>query len=171
MPSIANVAIAIAFPRSSATSKSWRWSSATVARSITFFAVWPRLRAEGDAPAEPPDAASLEALGDDELYLPFADAAAFQRMRNAAGRLVRRYVEEHASDLKRVWAVERPFELHVEDGTVSGRADVILDREGGEFGKLAIVDYKITEDTARDERYHQQLAVYASSRPGRGPRG
>ena len=123
---------------------------------------------DGDEPFEPPDAATLEALVDEELYLPFADAAAFQRMRNAAGRLVHRYVDEHASDLKRVWAVERPFELHVEDGTVSGRADVILDSEGGKIGKLAIVDYKVAEDTARDERYRQQLAVYASAGRGEG---
>lgn len=123
---------------------------------------------DADGRFEPPDGLTLEGLVNDELYLPFADAAAFQRMRNAAGRLVRRYVAEHASDLKRVWAVERPFELHVQDGTVSGRADVILDSEGGQIGKLAIVDYKVAEDTGRDERYRQQLAVYASAGRGEG---
>jgi hypothetical protein len=30
-----------------------------------------------------------------------------------------------------VWDIERPFEHHLEGITVSGRADVILDQEGG----------------------------------------
>jgi CRISPR/Cas system-associated exonuclease Cas4 (RecB family) len=36
--------------------------------------------------------------------------------------------------------VERPFELHTDDGPISSRADVILDKEGGASGSLAVVD-------------------------------
>jgi len=95
-----------------------------------------------------------------EFYLPFADQPTFQRMYGAAGRLVEQYVEKHQEDLLRVWAIERPFELHTPDGTLSGRADVILDREGGENGNLAIVDYKVAKDEERELRYQQQLQVY-----------
>jgi DNA helicase-2/ATP-dependent DNA helicase PcrA len=114
-----------------------------------------------------PDSAALQALIDAELYLPFADAPAFSRMRQAASRLVGRYVESYQDDLRRVWAVERPFELHVPDGTVAGRADVILDEEGG-IGSLAIVDYKVAMDEKRDERYRRQLAVYTAAGRGEG---
>ena len=36
---------------------------------------------------------------------------------------------------------ERPFELYLDGATVSGRADVILDKEGGGPTALAILDY------------------------------
>ncbi len=115
-----------------------------------------------------PQPEDVQALIDAELYLPFADAPAFERMHRAVTRLVRRYVESYADDLRRVWAVERPFELHVPDGTVAGRADVILDYEAGAIGSLAIVDYKAAQDAMRDERYCQQLAVYAAAGRGEG---
>jgi DNA helicase-2/ATP-dependent DNA helicase PcrA len=117
-----------------------------------------------------PNAAALAALVDAEFYLPFADAPAFQRMYQAASRLVRRYVDDYQADLRRVWATERPFELHLPDGTIAGRADVILDEEGGQAGALAIVDYKVAEDPERDERYRLQLAVYTAAGRGEGLR-
>lgn len=117
-----------------------------------------------------PDAPTLAALVDAEFYLPFADAPAFQRMYQAASRLVNSYVSNWASDLRRVWATERPFELHLSDGTVKGRADIILDEEGGRPTSLAIVDYKVANDPVRDERYRLQLAVYATAGRGEGLR-
>lgn len=102
-------------------------------------------------------------LLEDELYLPYANPAGFHRMSDAAGRIVRRYVDEYTDDLNRIWAVERPFELQLPDGTVAGRADVILDQEDGRVGSLAIVDYKVATDSGRDSRYRRQLTVYASA--------
>ncbi len=121
-------------------------------------------RADGDIP----DPGRLRDLVDAEFYLPLADAPAFDRMHAAGSRLVNRYVTDYKGDLKRVWAVERPFELHLDDGTVVGRADVILDDEGGKRGTLAIVDYKVSHDEARDERYRLQLAVYTAAGRGEG---
>jgi hypothetical protein len=46
---------------------------------------------------------------------------------------------------------------------ITGRADVILDKEGGEVQPLAIVDYTTsTDDEAKDD-YELQLAVYADA--------
>ena len=115
-----------------------------------------------------PDTATLEALINEEFYLPFANKPAFERMYQAARRLVSRYVGEYSSDLGRVWATERPFELHLEDGVVMGRADIILDRENGNDGSLAIVDYKLANDPVRDDRYRLQLAVYTAAARGEG---
>ena len=39
--------------------------------------------------------------------------------------------DEARGDLHRVWETERPFELHLDGVTISGRADVILDHEDG----------------------------------------
>ena len=69
---------------------------------------------------------------------------------------------KHEDDLHRVWETERPFELHLDGVTVSGRADVILDQEGGVPTALAIVDYK-TSTTGEIADHALQLQVYADA--------
>jgi DNA helicase-2/ATP-dependent DNA helicase PcrA len=59
-----------------------------------------------------------------------------------------------------MWETERPFELHLEKGIVSGRADVILDMENGKINRLALMDYK-TAKTQDDDVFAFQLAVSA----------
>ena len=121
-------------------------------------------RATGSVPSE----GDVAALIANEFYLPFANKPAFEQMYKSAARLVRRYVDQYAEDLGRIWATERPFELHLDDGIVTGRADVILDMEGGRVGSLAIVDYKSSNDPQRDERFRWQLAVYTAAGRGEG---
>jgi DNA helicase-2/ATP-dependent DNA helicase PcrA len=89
-------------------------------------------------------------------------------MHAAASTLVRRYVTDYTDDLRRIWAIERPFELHLEHGILAGRADIILDEEDGKIGSLAIVDYKVAKSEHRDERYAQQLVVYTTAGRGEG---
>jgi DNA helicase-2/ATP-dependent DNA helicase PcrA len=115
-----------------------------------------------------PEGDTLEGLVLSEFYLPFANKPAFERMYQSARRLVKQYVEDYADDLGRVWAIERPFELHLPEGRVAGRADVILDNEGGKPSALAIVDYKVANDPAYEGRYRRQLAVYAAAARGEG---
>jgi DNA helicase-2/ATP-dependent DNA helicase PcrA len=61
-----------------------------------------------------------------------------------------------------VWETERPFELHLDGVTVSGRADVILDEEGGTPNALAILDYK-TSTAGELDPYELQLQVYSAA--------
>ena len=79
-----------------------------------------------------------------------------------------KYLADYSSDLMRVWETERAFELHLEKGIVSGRADVILDREGGKINSLALVDYKTANDPKADDIFAFQLAVYAAAGRGEG---
>lgn len=97
-----------------------------------------------------------------EFYLPFANQFAFEKLNKAATRLISRYLRDYGSDLFRVWVTEHPFELHLDSGTLTGRADVILDNENGKPGTMAIVDYK-TSTAADDAAYSFQLAVYAAA--------
>lgn len=115
-----------------------------------------------------PNPRTLEALVEEAFYLPLADKPAFDRMYMAGQRLVSRYVQDYTGDLHRVWAVERPFALHLEDGVVSGRADVILDEENGRITSLAIVDYKLATAETRSERYQWQLQIYTAAGRGEG---
>ncbi len=104
----------------------------------------------------------LDRMLDDHFFLPTANKAGHRTMKDAARRLIGNYVENHESDLHRVWETERPFELHLDGVRVSGRADVILDQEGGVPTALAIVGYKTSTDSDISA-YELQLQVYANA--------
>lgn len=114
-------------------------------------------KATGDVPS----AAELDRLLDSNFFLPAANKPAHRQLKEAARRLVTSYAEDHPDDLRRVWETERPFELHLDGITVSGRADVILDKEGGVPTALAIVDYKTS--TSVDADHALQIQVYADA--------
>jgi DNA helicase-2/ATP-dependent DNA helicase PcrA len=109
-----------------------------------------------------PNPADIEDILNASFFLPTANKAAHRQLRDAARRLVLTYVAKHEDDLHRVWETERPFELHLHGVTVTGRADVILDHEGGVPTALAIVDYK-TSTTGDTADHALQLQVYADA--------
>jgi DNA helicase-2/ATP-dependent DNA helicase PcrA len=115
-----------------------------------------------------PSVKRVAQLFEDEFYLPFANAAAFEQLSARAKALVNKYLEDFSDDLMRVWETERPFALHLDNGVVTGRADVILDREGNVIGNLALVDYKTSTDPLADDVYAFQLAIYAAAGRGEG---
>jgi DNA helicase-2/ATP-dependent DNA helicase PcrA len=115
-----------------------------------------------------PDLKRVEEILDGELYFPFANRSSEPLMKQKARNLVTRYLNNHRDDFERVWATERPFELHLPQGFLSGRADVILDREGGRPDSLAVVDYKSGTDSASDENFRFQLQVYAAAARAEG---
>jgi ATP-dependent DNA helicase UvrD/PcrA len=108
-----------------------------------------------------PSASELDEILDDGFFLPTANKPAHRQLKEAARRLISSYATDHAEDLHRVWETERPFELHLDGVIVEGRADVILDHEGGTPTALAILDYKTsTSDLAE---HALQLQVYADA--------
>ena len=115
-----------------------------------------------------PDLKRVNEILDAELYFPFANRATEPPMKQKARNLVTRYLNNHRDDFERVWATERPFELHLPQGFLSGRADVILDRENGKPDSLAIVDYKSGTDATRDVNFKFQLQVYAAAARAEG---
>ena len=102
-------------------------------------------------------------LVESELYLPFANRTNAEVMTKAAARLIEKYLVSFRDDLKRVWATERSFELHLPDAIVAGRSDVILSHHNGAPDSLAIVDYKTFNDSQRDTVFELQLQVYAAA--------
>jgi DNA helicase-2/ATP-dependent DNA helicase PcrA len=115
-------------------------------------------KASGRVPAP----AEIDGILDASFFLPTANKPAHRQLRDAARRLVLTYADKYEDDLHRVWETERPFELHLDGVTVTGRADVILDREGGVPTALAIVDYK-TSVTGTVTDHALQLRVYADA--------
>lgn len=107
-----------------------------------------------------PTGTELDQLVESEFFLPFANKPAYEQMSKAAVSLIAGFIRERKSDLERIWETERPFELHLEDAIVIGRADVILDADGS--GAMEIVDYKTA--TADDTTIHErQLQIYTSA--------
>jgi DNA helicase II / ATP-dependent DNA helicase PcrA len=115
-----------------------------------------------------PTEKDVERILDAEFYLPYAHSYLYQQLRTEARKVIDRYLSKYRDDLFRVWETERPFELHLDQAIVTGRADVILDREGGEIGSLALVDYKTAADPRTDDIYAFQLAIYAAAGRGEG---
>lgn len=119
-----------------------------------------------------PTPVQVEAILDSAFFLPTANKPAHRQLRDAARRLVATYIERHEDDLHRVWETERPFELHLDGVIVTGRADVILDQEGGVPTALAIVDYKTsTTGDAADNELQLQVYADAGRREGLDVRG
>lgn len=123
---------------------------------------------QSKATGKPPLAAEIDKLFSKFFYLPFASTAAFDSLQKRARELVNKYITDYPDDLSRVWQTERPFELHLPHGIVSDRADVILDRDKGKVGRLAIVDYKTASEAKTDDLFAFQLAVYAAAGKGEG---
>jgi ATP-dependent DNA helicase UvrD/PcrA len=115
-----------------------------------------------------PTEKEVAGLFEEEFYLPFANRPAFDQMKRRARQLVDKYLSEYSGDMLRIWETERPFELYLEKGIVKGRADVILDEEGGIKGSLAIVDYKTASEAKSDDMFAFQLAIYTAAGRGEG---
>ncbi len=119
-----------------------------------------------------PTDAEIDELLDSSFFLPSATKPAHQQLKAAARRLVTTYTRQYEADLYRVWETERPFELHLDGVTVTGRADVILDQEGGVPTALAIVDYKTaTHGDTSDHALQLQVYADAGRREGLDVRG
>jgi len=114
-----------------------------------------------------PTREALDALVAEEFYLPHGDVAAYDALERKARRILTAALADGRDDLARVWAVERPLVLHREGADIDGRADVILDREGGVAGNLALVDYK-TRPVDEDDDDAQQLRVYTAAARAEG---
>jgi len=121
------------------------------------------LRAAGADPTRE----ALDALVAEEFYLPHGDVAAYDALERKARRILTAALADWRDDLARVWAVERPLVLHRDGADIDGRADVILDREGGVAGHLALVDYK-TRPVDEDDEAAQQLRVYTAAARAEG---
>ena len=89
------------------------------------------------------------------------DSSAQERdARKAALKQLRRYIREHASDLKRVKRTEMPFSFRLQESVLLGRIDLIRKDDHG----IEVVDFKTSEaskERAEQEQVETQLDIYA----------
>lgn len=118
-----------------------------------------------------PSDGEIETILEASFFLPTANKPAHRQLKDAARRLVTEYTTAHSDDLHRVWETERAFELHLDGITVTGRADVILDKEDGVPAALAILDYKTSTKAGDDHDLQLQVYANAGRREGLDVRG
>ena len=118
-----------------------------------------------------PTSDQIDEILDESFFLPTANKPAHRQLKDAGRRLIQEYAASHPDDLHRVWETERPFELRLDGITISGRADVILDHEGGRPTSLAILDYKTSTSVERDHGLQLQVYADAGRREGLDVRG
>ena len=118
-----------------------------------------------------PSANEIDQILDTSFFLPSANRPAFRQLKDAARRLVTSYAFDHAADLHRVWESERPFKLHLDGITVSGRADVVFDQQDERSTELAILDFKTSAPAASDDGLQLQVYADAAQREGLDIRG
>jgi len=114
-----------------------------------------------------PSPAQIDALFQSEFYLPFANAAVYPELAAFARRLIDRYLTHYGQDLLRTWAVERPLALRLAEGTLTGRADLLLD-DTQQPPSLALVEYKSASANRPDQLFALQLLVYAAAAQAEG---
>lgn len=115
-----------------------------------------------------PNAADIQALVREELYLPFAGLGAFDRLASDASNLLTRYVEDYADEVLHTWRTERPVSLRVGELVISGRADLMGRRSDARSGPVTLVDFKTTVAPWQQEIYSFQLVIYAAAARGEG---
>ena len=160
--SMTTAATGTAWPPSSASSRSWPSSWATAEPSTTSCATWPR---SPRLPGSRQEGPSWWRSSRRSCISPSPTPARWSTCTSAARRLVERYLTDYADDLKRLWAVERPFELHLEHGTLSGRADVIL---GGKSGGRRQPEHRRLQDGHRCRAERNSTDSNSPSTPAPG---
>lgn len=118
-----------------------------------------------------PGRQEIAGLFDSEFHVPYATKAGHLRMRQYAETLVERYMGRHGGELRHVWAVERPFELHLDSLMIAGRPDIILNHGPASAPVLTVVDYKtygFTEPKLEAKAAGDQLRIYTAAARAEG---
>lgn len=97
----------------------------------------------------------LEAITNEEVYLPLADYGDEKRMENAVRAKVDNLME--AGGVDGVNFSERPFTIQIDNLVVSGIVDAIQQSEG----RTRVVDWKSSLHEEFSQRYQNQILLYA----------
>jgi len=106
-----------------------------------------------------PGVAEADRLAQTHLHVPYAYASLRDTLRDSAGRVIRDYLIDNASDFANIEFSEKTVEIDLGGGvTVSGRIDLVRRKDTGE---TTIVDLKSTNRAQAEEVTETQLHIYA----------
>ena len=100
-----------------------------------------------------------EDLVNRHLHTPYAYPSLRESLHNAAVSAIRRYFQEHGSEIPNTIHSEKEIQVHMGEGVVvDGRIDLIRRIDTGE---VSVVDFKSTERAQPEAVTRDQLHVYA----------
>jgi DNA helicase-2/ATP-dependent DNA helicase PcrA len=116
-----------------------------------------------------PITAAVKAV-DNEFFMPFAGGDVFESYKKGARRSVLNYAKGFGDDLRQSSEVEYRIEFPIHSATVTGRIDVLGDREVRDYKTL---DYKEVESSVSMGEAELQVRLYAAGLKsvGRGVKG
>jgi superfamily I DNA/RNA helicase/RecB family exonuclease len=105
------------------------------------------------------DAEITQRLDESWRHLDFGSAWYSEKRREDAHRMVRRFLDWHRANPRKLVAIEEPFRIQVGDVEVTGRVDRL---ETDDEGRAVVVDLKTGTSRPSDDELdrHPQLGVY-----------
>ena len=103
-----------------------------------------------------PLSAILEAINND-FHLPYAPEFKAEKMKKSAERILMDYVIENLDDISSVAEVEYRLEFPRKNSTITGKVDVIIDRD--EF--VEVREYKTSTKVTKPDQVALQVKLYA----------
>lgn len=105
-----------------------------------------------------PITAAVQAV-DTEFFMPFAGGDVFENYKKGARRSVLNYAKSFGGDLRQSCEVEYRIEFPIHNATVTGRIDVLGDREVRDYKTL---DYREAEGSVSMSEAELQVRLYAA---------
>jgi len=107
----------------------------------------------------------IEQTFDDMFYLRFAPGKQNEIMKNAGSNVVKRYVDLHKEDFKRILETEKRFEFVMGKALITGDIDLLKKiNEKGKVTEIEIIDFKTDkqkEDGKYEHDHSEQVRFYA----------
>jgi len=103
-----------------------------------------------------PDDAIEEAFNNGEFHLPYAGSIMKDLAEESAKRTLKNYAKKYKQDMLNVQEVEARLEFPLENATIVGRIDVIIDDKG----KKEVRDYKTSFEVTTEEESSLQVRLY-----------
>jgi len=105
-----------------------------------------------------PITAAVQAV-DNEFFMALASGEVFENYKRGARRSVLNYAKSYGEDLRRSCEVEYRIEFPIHNATVTGRIDVLGDREVRDYKTL---DYREAEGSVSMHEAELQVRLYAA---------
>jgi DNA helicase-2/ATP-dependent DNA helicase PcrA len=105
-----------------------------------------------------PITAAVRAV-DNEFFMPFVAGDVFENFKRGARKCVLNYAKTHGEDLRQSSEVEYRIEFPIHNATVTGRIDVLGDKEVRDYKTL---DYSEVEGSVNVQEAELQVKLYAA---------
>ena len=95
----------------------------------------------------------------EKFHLPYAGGEPLENMRQAAEKILTRFVRRHKEDMERIQEVEARLEFPLEKATIAGKVDVII-RGADKKPSMEVRDYKTSDVVTTFAESSLQLQLY-----------